>query len=105
MPGRDNARDFAAYEFFARTGFFHLLADGDAVAALDQAGDVTVSGMIWHAAHGHGLTALFVARRQSDLKLTRGGHGIFEEKFVEVAQPEEQECARNLLSWRPDIAA
>ena len=40
--------------FLAGRGIFHLVADGDAMAFLDEARDVAFGGVIGHAAHGDG---------------------------------------------------
>ena len=40
--------------FLARRGIFHLVADGDAVALLDEARDVAFGGVVGDAAHGDG---------------------------------------------------
>ena len=94
---RDDARDFAAHQFLARARLFHLLADGDAIPAPDQFRDVILGGVIRHAAHRNGRAFFFVPGGQGDLEFARGRHGVFEEKLVEISQPEHQQRARHLL--------
>ena len=47
--------------------------------------------MVRHAAHRYSDALFFVARGQRDLQLPRRHYGILEEKFVEVAEAEEDE--------------
>ena len=92
-----HARDLALHQGLHELGVFHLVADGHAVALLDQARDVTFGGMVGHAAHGDGGALFLVARGEGDFKLARGYHGVFEEQLVEIAQPEHQQGVGNLL--------
>ena len=85
----DDAHDFAAHEFFAGAGQLHLIAYGDFEAAANQARDVTIRGVIRHAAHGNGLALFAIAGGQSDLQFARGQNGIFVEEFVEIAEAKE----------------
>src|SRR5260221_2674245 len=89
-----SADDFAAKEFFAEAGRFHLIADGDFETVADQASDVAVGGVIRHAAHGNGLTFFAVAGSERDLQFARGEDGVFVEEFVEIAEAEEQQRVR-----------
>ncbi len=89
--GSYDAGDFAADEFFAGAGLFHLLADGDFETGADEAGDVAVGGVIRDAAHGYGLTFFAIAGGEGDLEFARGDDGVFVEEFVEVAEAEEEE--------------
>jgi hypothetical protein len=52
--GRDDARDFALDQLLGDRGIFHLVADGYAVALLDEARDVAFGRVIGDAAHGDG---------------------------------------------------
>ena len=88
---RDDADDFAADDFLAGAGRFHLIADGDLESGADQAGDVAVGGVIGDAAHGNGLALFAIARGESDLEFARSEDGVFVEEFVEIAEAEEQE--------------
>ena len=50
--GREDTGDFAAHDLLRELGVFHLLADGDAVALLQQAADVALYGVVGDAAMG-----------------------------------------------------
>src|SRR6185437_197213 len=58
-PGGEDPRHFAANDLLRQLRVFHLIADGDAEAFAQQAGDVALGRVVGYAAHGH--TALFVA--------------------------------------------
>src|ERR1035437_10089657 len=88
---REHTRDFALHQRFGYARVFHLFADGDLEAFADQLADVVLGGVVWHAAHRYGNAFFLVARGQRDLQLPRREHGVLEEEFVEVAQPEEDE--------------
>jgi len=45
----------ASFHRPAAGGFTHLLGDGDAVALLDETGDVALDGVIGHTRHRHTL--------------------------------------------------
>ena len=83
--------------FLPSSGVFHLIADGDAIALLDQPRDVAFGGVIGHAAHGNGCAFFLVARGERDFEFARGGDGVFEEELVEIAQAEHQQRVRDLL--------
>ncbi len=95
--GRDDARDFAADELLAGAGFFDLIADGDAIAASDEARDVALGRVIRDAAHGDGRAFFLVARGEGDFEFARGGDGVVEEEFVEIAEAEHEQGAGDLL--------
>src|SRR6266853_583214 len=84
----------AAHELFARTGQFHLIADGDLEARADQARDIAFGGVIRNAAHGNGLALFAVARGESDLQLARGDDRVFIEKFIEIPKTKKQQGVR-----------
>ncbi len=90
----DDPHHFAAHEFLARTWLFHLIADGDFEAGANQARDVAFGSVVRNAAHGNRLALFTVARRERNLKLARRDDGVFVEKFVEIAQAEEQQGVR-----------
>ena len=83
--------------FLAELGIFHLVADGHAVALLDQARDVAFGGVIRHAAHGDGCAFFLVAGGERDFQFARGDDGVFEEQLVEIAQAEHQQRVGDLL--------
>ena len=95
--GRHHARDFALHQRFSELGVFHLVADGHAVALLDEARDVSVGRVVGHAAHGNGGALFLVARGEGDFEFARGHHGVFEKQLVEIAQAEHQQGVGNLL--------
>ncbi len=95
--GRDDAGDLAPDKLGGGAGNFHLIADGDAVALLDQARDVVFGGVIRHAAHRNRLALFLVARGERDFELAGGGDGVVVEQLVEVAEPEHQQRVRHLL--------
>ena len=92
--GREDAGDFAADDLLGELGVLHLLADGDAVALMQQAGDVGFDGVVGNAAHGH--LAFAVARGEGDLQLAGGGFGVVVKELVEVAHAEEEQGVRML---------
>ena len=97
VPGVTMRRDLAAHQLLAGAGFLHLIADGDAIALLDQARDVAFGRVIRHAAHRDRLALFLVARGQRDFEFPRRRHGVFVEQLVEVAEPEQQQRAGDLL--------
>ncbi len=46
---------------------------------------------------GTGVALFFVAGGESDFEFTRGSDGVFKEEFVEVAEAEHEQRARDLL--------
>jgi hypothetical protein len=90
--------------FLGQRGIFHLVADGHAIALLDEARDVAFGRVVGHAAHGDGRAFFLVARGERDFQLARGHHGVFEEQLVEIAQAEHQQrlgtCCLTLLYCR-----
>ena len=87
--GRDDARDLALDQLLAGAGRFHLIADGDAIALLNEARDVPFGRMIGNTAHGNRHSLFLIARGERDFELACGGDGIFEEELVEIAQAKE----------------
>jgi hypothetical protein len=95
--GRDHADDLAADHALRRARVLHLLAERDAEPLVHEAADVSRSGVVGDAAHGNGGAGLVLAAGgQRDVERARCGDGVFEEKLVEVAHPEEQKRARVL---------
>ncbi len=95
--GRDDARDFAAHQFLGELGVLHLIADGDAVALLDEARDVAFGGVEGDAAHGDGVALFLIARGEGDFEFARGGHGVFEEELVKIAEAKHEQGIGHLL--------
>ncbi len=95
--GGDDAGDFAADEFLAGAGVFHLVTDRDAVAFADEARDVAFGGVIGHAAHGDGVAFFLVASGEGDFEFAGGKYGVVEKELVEVAEAEHEEGTWDLL--------
>ena len=98
--GGDVADDVARHQRLAAArlglrGRFGLFGDGDAVAALDEAGEIGFGAVHGHAAHRNGRAIMFAAAGERDVERRRGQFGVVEEKFEEIAHPvEEQAIAR-----------
>ena len=85
---RENAGDFSFDELaWFRLG--RLLGDSDALASLDESGDVRFRRMPRDAAHRHEM-----AFRERDVQDGRGGLRILEKHFVKVTEPIEQNDVR-----------
>ena len=102
---RDDAGDGAGDDALARPfagfgGVLDLFGDGDAVAALDQAGEIGVGGMDGHAAHRDGHAGMLAALGQRDVERGGGGAGVVEEQFVEIAHAEEQQAIGGFVLQR-----
>jgi len=69
----DDAGDFTPHQFLAGARLLHLFANRHAVAAADQTRDVALGRVVGDAAHRDGIAFLFVAGRESDFELARGG--------------------------------
>ena len=52
--GGDNAGDLAAHQFFTWAGVLHLIADGHAVAFVDEPRDIAFGRVVGNAAHRDG---------------------------------------------------
>ena len=81
----DDLGDFA-FDEFTGDGFGGLFGDGDAAAAFDESGDVAFGGVEGDAAHGD-----VVAFGEGEVEDGGRGFGVFEEHFVEVAEPVEED--------------
>ncbi len=95
--GSDDARDLALDQLGGGAGDLHLIADGHAIALLDQARNVVFGGMIGHPAHRNGLALFLVARGESDFELAGGDDGVLIEQLIEIAESEQQERVGHLL--------
>ncbi len=87
---RDDALD-AALHGAAPRRFTDLLGDGDAVALVDQLGDVAGGGVMRDARHGHARALRDRARGERDVQLPRHQFCVLVEGLVEVAEAEEQD--------------
>ena len=70
---------------------FDLLGNGDAVAGLDQAGEIGFRRMDGHAAHRDRRAVMLAARGERDVEAGGGDPGVVEEQFEEVAHPVEEQ--------------
>ncbi len=95
--GCDDACDFAAHELLTGAGLLDLIADGDAIAATDEARDVALRRVVRDAAHGDGRAFFLVAGGEGDFEFARGDDGIVEEHLVEIAKAEQEQRTGNLL--------
>src|SRR5579884_1472942 len=68
----------------------HLVADGDAVALGDEAGDVALGGVGGDARHRHLVAPPEVAARQRQVQGAGHQLRVVVERLEEVAQPEEE---------------
>ena len=93
---RNDAYDLAPHESLRRRRFFDLIADRDAQSMFDQLRDVTVSGVIRHAAHRRFVILTFVARGQDEVEQRRGFFRVLEEHLVEVAEAVEEDGVGDL---------
>ena len=91
--GRDQADDGALQGGLAGAALrgLHLLGDGDAEAAADQAGQVGVGGVDGDAAHRDWGAAMLPALGQRDVQRRCRGLRISEEQLVEIAHAQEQQ--------------
>jgi len=73
-----------------------LLGDGDAVALVDEAGDVPLDGVVGDAGHRHPHPLGDRARGQDQVELAGGDLGVLVERLVKIAQPEKDDRVRVL---------
>ena len=93
--GGDDADDGAVDEALGLLGILGLLADGDAVAGLEQAVDVGRARVVGDAGHRDAAVALG-AGGEHDAEHARGGLRVLVEHLVEVAEAEEEDLVRVL---------
>ncbi len=74
----------------------HLLAERHLVAFGDQPGDVVFDGMIGYAGHRHALILAYRPAGEHQVQLRRCNLGVLIKRFVEIAQPEEENRIRML---------
>ena len=72
-------------------GIFGLLTNGHPVPLFQQPGDVAAGGFHRNAAHRNRGFVVLVPGSQGDFQRSGGDLRIFEEHFVKIAHPVEQE--------------
>ena len=92
--GGHDADDVALDKTLCQRRVFHLLADGDLVALLDEAGNIALGGMERHAAHGHLVFGRFVlgvvAAGECEIQLPGCNARVLVEHLIEIAQTEKE---------------
>ena len=68
----------------------HLLADGDLIAPRDQLAEVGIERVVWNSRERHPLALAHGPRGQRDLELPRHRLCVLIERFVKVAEAEEE---------------
>ena len=89
---RDDADDIPVHQALGGGGVLGLLADGHLIALGDEPGDVALTGVVGHAAHGGALLRGLVPVPGSEGQVQLLGHqlGVVEEHFIKIAQSEKQ---------------
>ena len=95
--GRDNANDIALDEALGQRRVLHLLADGNLISFLHEAGDVCFRAMKRHAAHGSPLLLAAVTPSQRKIQLAGHQFGVIEKHLIKISEPEKQDGAGILL--------
>ena len=96
----DDADDVALHETLGQGGILQLLTDGDLVSPGDELGDVPLSAVVRHTAHGGALLRVLniaVAGGERQIQLPGGGDGIIVEHLIEIAEAEEEQTVIVLL--------
>ena len=87
-------RSGALLRFF---GCFDLIGDRDAVACLDQPGEIRLCRMRGHAAHRDLFAVMLASRGQRDVEARSSDLRIVEEKFEKVAHAIEEQAIAGLF--------
>ena len=82
----------------ARSRVFHLVANGDLAAGLEQTGDVTGGRVVGNAAHRDGA-----APGERDVEELGAALGVLEKEFVKIAQAKEQQGVLGQLAFNAAI--
>ena len=91
--GREDAGDGAIDDALGFLRVLDLVADGDAMALGDEAGEVVLRGVVGDPGHGDALGPL----GERDAQGLVGDFGVLVEELVEVAHAEEEEAVRVAL--------
>ena len=89
---RDDADDVPVHQTLGQGGVLGLLTDGHLVALGDEPGDVALTGVVGHAAHGGALLRGLISVPGGEGQIQLLGHqlGIVEEHLIKIAQSEKQ---------------
>ena len=92
--GRDDSNNLPLHGTLAGSGITDLFADGDGHAKPDESCQVAVDRVVWHAAHGYGLSGRGTAGSQGNVEQICGTLGIVVEQLVEIAHAVKQQFFR-----------
>ena len=94
--GGHDADDIALHKPLGERRVFHLLADGDLVAARDEPCHIALGRVVRHAAHGRfvvrGLVLAAVARGEREIQLFGGQPRVLVEHLIKIAQTEKEDA-------------
>ena len=92
----DDANDIPVHQPLGGGRVLGLLADGHLVALGDEPGNVALTGVVGHAAHGGALLRGLVPVPGGEGQVQLLGHqlGVVEEHFIKIAQSEKQNGVR-----------
>ncbi|GIW17535.1 MAG: hypothetical protein KatS3mg064_0692 [Tepidiforma sp.] len=94
----DDADDVAGDEPFDFGGVSELFANGNPVAAGDELRDVLVDSVVGHAGKGHAEVFPHRLRGEGDLEFFGDELRVVVERFVKIAEAEEEDGARVTLA-------
>ena len=89
--GGDDADDVPVHQALGQGRVLGLLADGHLIALGDEPGDVAVTGVVGHAAHGGTLFHAALLARQGQVQLPGDQLGVLVEHLIKIPQPEEED--------------
>ncbi len=96
-PRRVGSDDFAAHQTLGRRRVLDLLGNRNPVPGGQEFAEVAVEGVMRHPAHRRLDLVVVTAPGQGDAEDRGGGLSIFEEQFVEITHPVEQEGRARLF--------
>ena len=96
-PRRDDLDDLALDDSLGQFRVFHLFADSDFIAFVDQPFDIGVGRMEWYAAHGDLLFIAASPAGQGQVEFARRRQGIVKKHFIEIAEAEKEDFILALL--------
>ena len=89
-PRRDYPDDVPLHQTVGKPGVLDLFGNGDLQTLFQQTIEVPLRTVVRHPAHGDGLTLLFLAGGQCDVKGVGSHEGIFMKQFVEVPHAKKE---------------